>query len=102
MGTERQVLSNEKGQSLVEYIMLLAVVASLVSFVFKTDFWQSYFGPEGKFEKAFRARMEYSYRHGMEGESFYSPPNYNSRNHDHYYNGAATRFYRPNEPYPAN
>lgn len=94
-------LLDQRGQSMVEYILLLAVVISLAGVVFKTDFWQSYFGPDGKFDQVFRARIEYSYRHSLEGSEFYAPPNYGSKNHDSYYKGGSTRFFRPTQAYPA-
>ena len=93
---------DQQGQTLVEYILLLAVVVSLTTFVFKSDYWQSYFGPDGKFDSVFRARIEYSYRHALGGKNFYSQPNYGDRNHDSYYGNGATRFFRPKEAYPAN
>lgn len=99
-----RLLRDESGQSVVEYILLLAVVSSLAGVLFKTDFWQSYFGPDGKFDSIFRAKIEYSYRHSLGGNKFYgeAPPNYGSKNHDSYYSGQSTRFYRPNEAYPKN
>ncbi|MEX0798900.1 MAG: hypothetical protein WD025_05620 [Bacteriovoracaceae bacterium] len=93
---------NQKGQSTVEYVLLLAVVISLVSVVFKSDFWQSYFGENGKFDEVFRARIEYSYRHTLEGNEFYATPDYESRNHDSYYKNGSTRFFRSKEAYPQN
>lgn len=91
---------DQRGQSMVEYILLLAVVISLAGVVFKSDFWLSYFGPEGKFDQVFRARMEYSYRHSLEGDAFYAPPNYQTKNHDSYFYGGSTRFFIPTDPYP--
>ncbi|MCO4753809.1 MAG: hypothetical protein KC478_04980 [Bacteriovoracaceae bacterium] len=100
MESQRQIL-NHSGQTLVEYILLLAVVVSLTTFAFKSDYWQSYFGPDGKIDEVFRARLEYSYRHALGGKDFYSQPNYGDRNHDSYYDNGSTRFFRPREAYPA-
>mgnify|MGYP001394408638 FL=1 len=98
----KEHILDQSGQTLVEYILLLAVVVSLTTFVFKSDYWQSYFGPDGRFDSVFRARIEYSYRHALGGNDFYSQPNYGDRNHDSYYGNGNTRFFRPREAYPAN
>ena len=90
---------NELGQSLVEYILLLVVVASLSLVVFKNPKFKSFFGEDSDFFTIIRSRMEYSYRHGSEGSTDES--NYTNQ-HDTYKksNAAISRFFSPEASYP--
>lgn len=88
------LLKDQSGQSMVEYILLLAVVISIVSVVFSSDTFRSYFGDGGKLAEAFRGKIEYTYTHGVNGKEFFKVPNYD--NHDSY-NG---RFFAAQEVYP--
>jgi len=88
---------NIKGQSTVEYILLFAVVISLISFVFKSDLYKGLFGDNGKFSSVYRKEMEYSYTHGRPGQKGFQRPNYGSGNHDSYQG----RFFSAKDPYPS-
>lgn len=87
---------NEKGQSTVEYILLFAVVISLVSFVFKSQAFNNLFGKEGKFADVYRRELEYTYRHGRYGRELFQTPNYKSGRHDSY----NERFFGSRNAYP--
>lgn len=94
------LLGNESGQSMTEYILLLAVVISLVSVVFGSDLFQGYFGDGGKLAEAFRGKIEYTYTHAINGKEFHRTINYDS--HDSYKKGGATRFFTATDAYPGN
>ena len=91
---KKRILLNQDGQSMVEYILLIAVVVSLVSILFKSDLFQGYFGDNGKLSEAFKGKLEYTYRHAVNGKAFFRTPNYSS--HESY----RGRFYAPRDVYP--
>lgn len=91
-------LDNQAGQSMVEYILLLAVVTSLVSVVFGSDLFQGYFGDGGRLAEAFRGKIEYTYTHAINGKEFHRNINYES--HDSYKKGGDTRFFTNLTAYP--
>jgi hypothetical protein len=91
--------NDQKGQSTVEYILLLAVIISLVGTVLKSDMFRQLFGEEGKFAQEFRKEIEYSYRHALKGREFHTTPNYNQP-HDSYERVGDTRFFGAKEKYP--
>jgi hypothetical protein len=86
----------EKGQSTVEYILLFAVVISLVSFVFKSQVFLDLFGKNGKFADVYKRELEYSYTHGRYGRKSFQQPNYRSGKHDSYND----RFFGSRNAYP--
>ncbi len=90
------LLKNEKGQSTVEYILLFAVIASLASFVFKSSVFLDLFGDNGTFGNVYKRKVEYSYRHGLDGSTPFTAPNYSGGDHDTY----KGRFFGPVEAYP--
>jgi len=57
--------TNESGQSVVEYALLLAVVVFLVVSIFKSDTFLNWMGPNGSLFQAFKTRIEYSYRYAL-------------------------------------
>ena len=88
-------LTDQRGQTAVEYILLVAVIAGLVFTVLKSDEFKAIFGKEGKFGTVFRSEVEYSYRHARGGRGFYSAPDY-SNSHDSY----SGRFFSAKDAYP--
>ena len=104
MESKRQIsiLSNQAGQSTVEYILLFSVIISLVTTVFKSDTFNKIFGENGKFAQEFRKEIEYSYRHGIKGRAFLPESINYDGSHDSYVEGggAETRFFGAAEPYP--
>jgi hypothetical protein len=91
---KKQILLNQDGQSMVEYILLIAVVVSLVSILFRSDLFQGYFGDNGKLSEAFKGKLEYTYRHAVNGKAFFRTPNYSS--HESY----NRRFFSAKDVYP--
>ena len=87
---------DQKGQSAVEYILLITIVTFLISFVFKSKQFTDLFGQNGKFNGVFRRELEYGYRHALGGRDAFDRPNYKSSQHDSY-NG---RFFGAKEGYP--
>ncbi|MBT4790631.1 MAG: class III signal peptide-containing protein [Halobacteriovoraceae bacterium] len=87
---------NQKGQSAVEYILLIAVVVSIVTFVFKTEAFKGLFGDNGQFADVYKRELEYSFRHALGDRKPFRTPNYRSGQHDSY-NG---RFFGSKDAYP--
>ncbi len=105
-----RVLKNNLGQSAVEYIMLLALISSIVFAFYHNNKFQEFIkGKEGLFA-TLRKGMGYSYRYGLE----YRPANdnyemkmqfkYGSKEHDTYYNASEgkSHFFSGTEDYPKN
>lgn len=96
------ISKNNKGQTLVEYLLLMAVITSVMVAFFKLDIVQNTIGKDGDLMKAFIQQMRYSYRHALPGKSAPGGLNYNSINHDSYYKSGSSRFFAPNDTYPDN
>lgn len=97
-----KTLLNSKGQSTVEYILLLVVVASLAFTVFQSDAFKEFFGENSSFFATVKKRVQFTYRHGLEGEKEEDNFSYNDgRNHFTYFNEeeGTTRFFLPLEGY---
>jgi Flp pilus assembly pilin Flp len=98
---KNKFILNEDGQSAVEYILLLVVVVSLTLSVFKNPKFKEFFGEDSYFFTAMKMRMQYSYQHGLVGETDTTTSTYTG-NHDTYFNSATgkTRFIAPVSKYP--
>jgi hypothetical protein len=88
---------NSKGQGVVEYILLFAIVAILTLQVFKSKVFQDFFASEGSFMTQMRSYYEYSYKHAV-SPSDSEMKSGNSNELDSY----TGRFFGPNGPYPKN
>lgn len=100
-----KALLNSKGQSTVEYILLLVVVASLATTVFKSDAFKELFGEDSSFFATVKKRVQFTYRHGIEGEKDTDEFNYDDgRKHYTYFNEEEnqTRFFLPLTEYGGN
>lgn len=62
-------LKGQKGQSTVEYVLLLAVVVSLVTSVFNSPTFQEFFGEDSQFFNAIAERMRLDYRYSTKVDS---------------------------------
>lgn len=59
---------NSKGQSTIEYLLLLVVIASLAATVFNSQAFRNIFGKDSSFFAIMQSRIQFTYRHGLEGE----------------------------------
>lgn len=97
-------MKNQRGQTVVEYILLLAVAVSLVVTFYRSQTFQSLFGDQGEMGKLFKLEGEWGYRHAFSEGKTPGETNqpYSSANlHPSYYNASAgeTRFFGPSDPY---
>lgn len=97
-------IRNQRGQTVVEYILLLAVSASLVVTVYRSSTFQRLFGDNGSVGKLYKLDSEWGYRHAFiggrtKGES--PVPYQSAEQHPSYYNQmkGETRFFGPSDPY---
>ncbi len=90
---------NNRGQSTVEYILLLVVIASLVMVVFKSNAFNNMVG-QGMWG-TLAGSMEYTARYGENGSEDTFGANYNTPTHPLYYNQniSRSRFFSPVEVY---
>jgi hypothetical protein len=96
------VLKNEKGQTVVEYILLLAVVVSLVTTFYRSKIFQKLFGEQGTIGSKIKTEAEFGYRHAyINGATVDNPDNYPGTSHPSYYDPktSTTRFFGPKNPY---
>jgi hypothetical protein len=102
MGTKKinNLVENESGQSMVEYIMLLGVVLILTFSVIQSNRFKDFFGDQSPVLNALRDRMVYSYRHGTFGNE--DTTDYNTGDHDTYKvpGENSSRFFSSLEEYP--
>ncbi len=98
---EENFFISKKGQSAIEYIMLIAVIGVLALSVFNSARFKEFVGTDSTFFQAIKEQMEYSYRQGKEGLSSKDSSEYNLR-HELYYDveRSQSRFFSSLEPYP--
>ena len=99
-------LRNSKGQSAVEYILLLAVLSSIGYSLYNNRRFKDFIGGEKGLFVAMRKGMEYSYRYGRpldESVSFDEAMEfqYTTNKHDLYFNSNdnRTRFFTGTNEY---
>lgn len=100
MAKQTRNLLGQKGQSVVEYILLLAVITSLAYTVYSNPKFKQFFGERGFFE-AMRVRIGFAYRYGYEGTEPAEEFQYTNNKHKTYLNEetSMSRFFSPVEPY---
>jgi len=87
-------VKRQKGQSTIEYILLLAVVMLLISVVFKSPLFIELLGEDSSFFKILKDRMEFSYRYthaGLKEDSGLDDINSAAR-HESYSKNSKSRF----------
>jgi hypothetical protein len=104
---KRLVATSEHGQTLVEYILLLAVAVSLVTTVYNSQAFRKLFGEQGAIGQKMKTQNEFAYRHAFytSGASNTTIPDIPPNNKDisihpsYKEPGEGTRFFGPKEPY---
>ena len=92
---------DQSGQSTVEYIMLFAMIAILLTTVYNSDAIKKIFGKEGTFAKTYKEEIEFSYRHAHRGRKPFQQPNYSNNSHSSYSRGGgSSRFFGAVNAYP--
>lgn len=97
------VFNNQEGQSVVEYIMLVAVVTLLTVSVLQSDAIRELLGEDSNLMLLLGTKIEYAYRHGRDGT--FDTSNIGSFTaHESYYNNEVgqSRFVLPSDPYPGD
>lgn len=96
-------MRSQLGQTVVEYILLLAVAVSLVLTFYNSEAFRRLFGREGTVGIRIKTESEFGYRHGFvkNGSVDVSRDNKDGSIHPSYYdaNSNATRFFGPREGY---
>lgn len=103
----KRVLLNERGQTLVEYILLLVVAVSLFMTFYRSETFRRLFGEQGEIGKKMKTQNEFAYRHAFygTGSSRTTLPDIPRENKDisqhpsYAEPGVGTRFFGPKEPY---
>lgn len=96
-------LKSEKGQTIVEYILLMVVAFSLVLTFYNSTFFKSIFGKDGKLGQKAKSQAEFAYRHGFQSTEPDIPVGNRDINiHPTYSDQGAgtTRFFGPKMSYP--
>lgn len=56
-------IKSERGQTVVEYLLLLVVAISLVLTFYNSEAFKRLFGPRGEIGKKIKSQNEFAYRH---------------------------------------
>lgn len=94
-----------RGQSLVEYLLLLVVITSITIAFVKNKKIKDFMGGKGGYFATLREGMAYSYRYGREYNSsvdFDAAASFNYQNNNHHtylHSSNMTRFFSSKESY---
>ncbi|MCF8058240.1 MAG: hypothetical protein K9K67_03025 [Bacteriovoracaceae bacterium] len=108
MGNKKIInfLKNQKGQSTVEYVLLLVVVVSVFLTVFNSRKFQAFFGEDSDFFTAIAQKMKQDYRYATNVSPADDVDTSPVPNHPSFAqpDGSASRFfgYAAGEGYPPN
>jgi Flp pilus assembly pilin Flp len=103
------VLKSQRGQTMVEYILLLAVVISLVTTFYRSALYNRLFGKNGMIGETMKTKTEFAYRHAFATDrrnggqtADISKTNRSINVHPSYVEPGAgiTRFFTSSEAYP--
>ena len=92
---------NQKGQSIVEYVLLIGLLLMIAVSIFKSEQFKRIFGEDSELFTKLRRQFEYEYRHGLSGVIDTSDNSYGG-DHESFYSAGKTRFFSPDTPYPAD
>lgn len=102
------MVKNQRGQTVVEYILLFSVAISLVLTFYKSQAFRRIFGEQGLLGTQIKKQNEFSYRHAYSssGPGRYRPndvarDNKDGGTHPSYYDDqkSGTRFFGPKSAY---
>ncbi|MFL5783810.1 MAG: hypothetical protein ACJ76H_04310 [Bacteriovoracaceae bacterium] len=95
-------MKQQKGQTLVEYILLLSVVVGIVLTFYRSKLFQKYFGNKGMIGQTIKTRTEFAYRHGYMGTNDPQPKgSREGSTHPTYADPTGgSRFFGPKDKYP--
>ncbi|MBF0208507.1 MAG: hypothetical protein HQK53_16650 [Oligoflexia bacterium] len=80
-------------QSTIEYLLLIAVIVSIMVGVFKSQTMQDIVGPDAAFFKKVASTIEHSYRHGYEYSTSSVTQKMNAGSDDERYNNGKHESY---------
>lgn len=97
-------MKNQKGQTVVEYILLLSVAMSLVLTFYRSTAYKRLFGENGAVGKQLKSQNEFAYRHAYSRNRPATDIPRNNKDgatHPSYadINEGGTRFFGPKDPY---
>lgn len=92
---------NERGQSTVEYLLLLVVITSFITIVLKSPAVKQWVGGDKSLYEAMARSIEFSFRYGHAGidddySNNYSDPRLKTYSNE---DGNASRFFAPQVKY---
>ncbi len=93
----------QQGQTLVEYMLLLAVVVSLVLTFYNSQLYKRLFGNKGELVKGVKEESEFNYRQALPRTKEANQPAAGERDvtlFPSYRSQGDTRFFGPKDPYP--
>lgn len=98
-------LKSQRGQTVVEYILLLVVAVSLVLTFYKSAAFRRLFGEQGRIGQQIKSQTEFAYRHAYSRNrpaADIDKENKDGSNHPSYadINEGGTRFFGPKRGYP--
>lgn len=93
--------SNQSGQTLLEYLLLTAVVISMFLILTRSQLVKNMIGEDGLFMDQIQKNIQFCYRHAFDGKKIEKiPADYINADHQSYHSGIDTRFFGPADPYP--
>ena len=96
-------IKSQSGQTMVEYMLLLAVALSLVITFYNSEAFKRLFGNQGSLGKTIKDESEFAYRHAYMRNKTGDVPreNRNGSVHPSYTNpSGGSRFFSAKDPYP--
>ena len=102
-------IKSERGQTLVEYILLLVVAISLALTFYRSEAFKRLFGEQGRIGQQIKSQNEFAYRHALSSSSAtgsqvrpadVARDNRDIGNHPSYADpSGGTRFFGPKDTY---